>query len=312
MTKYLITSGRDFADIDILACSLAYTELLLLQGLEAIALFDGPENDSVTKTVKSWGYTYNQIPPVNLHEYDVVIVDRSAPDQINANLDQSKVVKIFDHHFGSESFWQERLGDNAIIKPVGSCATLVWQEFLKLNLQAKISQTGARLLYTAILSNTLNSKASVTTDTDIEARNQLRQNANLPTDWDKIYFNEMSQATLANPKGAMLNDTKKQLIEGIEFTIVQIENWDSKVFIHENEQVINEVLQSFNSDYVFFMSPSISESKTYFIAGSAKTKELLKNILGAQFIGRVGSVKKLLQRSEIIRILKAPTSQQQQ
>ena len=95
---------------------------------------------------------------------------------------------------------------------VGSCATLIWEEFGKRNLSGSISATSANLLYTAIVSNTLNFKASVTTRRDREAYKQLQKFTNLPKNWIEKYFEEQDSDKLNNVYDAIVNDTKN--IEG--------------------------------------------------------------------------------------------------
>src|SRR3989344_4504224 len=112
MEKIIVTTGQPFTDIDALACAIAYTELLRLEGKDAEAVLPGPLNKSITNEIKSW------------------------------NL---KFLKT---------------------EMVGACATLIWEEYVKRKKSNEISEMSGNLLSTAIISNTLNFNAMVTTDRD--------------------------------------------------------------------------------------------------------------------------------------------------
>ena len=53
--KIVVTAGQTFNDIDVLACAIAYSELLLLEGKKSEVVLPGPLNNSVTNIIRSWG-----------------------------------------------------------------------------------------------------------------------------------------------------------------------------------------------------------------------------------------------------------------
>lgn len=300
MAKLVVTSGSAFTDIDALACVIAYKEV---PEEEPLAVIAGPLNHSVSKTVRDWPLVYKtKLMP---GDYEFVIVDLSEAEQFPPFVQKEKVVEIYDHHFGFEKFWQH-LEDKAKIEKVGACATLIWEEFKKRRqLSASSNQplgsTAANLLYTAIISNTLNFQASVTTQRDKNAFIELTKLTNLPPEWIAKYYQEQEISIYANPVLAISNDTKLQVIKGIRCAIGQIELWNSKNFIKEFPLEIEAALRAFDIEHWFLTSPSISEGRNYIYTKSETIKDLLRQVLPIDFFGtHVGVTKKLWLRKEIL------------
>jgi inorganic pyrophosphatase len=57
------------------------------------------------------------------------------------------VIEVYDHHYGHEAFWKERLPNSTFIEYVGACATLIWERFKQDGLQNSISTINANLFY---------------------------------------------------------------------------------------------------------------------------------------------------------------------
>ena len=200
-----------------------------------------------------------------------------------------------------KNYWKEKIGTKAIIEKVGSCATLIWEEFIKRKKEKNISDTNANLLYTAIISNTLNFKASITTSRDKRAFNEIQKYINLPKNWIEIYFEDQEKESLINPRDAILNDTKGM---GFEYKIGQLEFWDSKKFVFNHLKEIEEILSSFGNEKWFFTSPSINEGINYLFTKNSEVKILLEKTIGAKFKGDIGTTDKLWLRKEIIQEIK--------
>lgn len=330
MAKLVVTTGSRFTDIDALACVIGYKEI---PQEEPLAVITGPLNNSVSKTVRDWPLVYKtKLVP---GDYEFVIVDLSEAEQFPAFVQKEKVVEIYDHHFGFEKFWRH-LGDKAKIEKVGACATLIWEELKKRKCGWEmrsesgsedkkcvkkpyhppspltpdtqltshphpISPLAANLLYTAIISNTLNFQASVTTQRDKNAFIELTKFTNLPPEWIAKYYQEQEVSIYANPVLAISNDTKLQVIKGIRCAIGQIELWNSKNFIKEFPLEIEAALRAFDIEHWFLTSPSISEGRNYIFTKSEIIKDLLRQVMPIDFFGtHVGLTKKLWLRKEIL------------
>ncbi len=299
MSKIIITSGKNYVDIDALASALALRDLLILEGEDAEAVLAGPLNHSVSPEIKSWGLNYST--ELKYLDVDFILVDVSEASHFPMFLNQNRIIKIYDHHFNFADFWKKSIGNKAVIEPVGSCATLIWEEYVKQGKEKQISAINSNLLATAIVSNTLNFNASVTTDRDKAAFAGLQSSMSLGGDWVRRYFDQQEDQVIDDPYQSIVRDTKVQDISNLGFVVVigQIELWDGSQFTKNHQSVIKDALTSFNQEHWFFSCPSISEGKNYIYAESDKIKEMLKRIIGAKFESNLGETPKLWLRKEI-------------
>jgi inorganic pyrophosphatase/exopolyphosphatase len=299
MKNLVVTAGETFTDIDAFACAIAYTELLRLQNIHAEAVFPGILNHSITPTIRSWNVPYKTAP--SFKKYDTVVVDVSEPAHVAKCAPLDSIKEVYDHRYGFQDFWKEKLGNNAHIEPVGACTTLIWEEFKKRGFEAKISTTSANLLVMGTVSNTLDFGAQVTDKRDIRAFEELQKYSDLDSNWKEVYFREQEEVVAKEPAQSILNDTKALVIPGLGFTLAmgQMELWDSKSFMEQNIEEIKKALRSVKSDEWFMSLPSISEKRNYLYTESVKVKELLTKLIGASFNGHVGVTKKLWLRKEV-------------
>jgi hypothetical protein len=299
----IITAGEKYNDIDILACAVSYKKLLELKGISSQIVFPGPLNESVTKTIREWKFTFETALAGGSKGYDYIIVDVSEPQHFAKFVVPDNVIEVYDHHHGFEDYWKEKLGDKARIESVGACATLIWEEFKKAGLENNIDAVSANLLYTAILSNTLNMQAQVTSSRDSRAIEELVRYTSLPKDWRQIYFDEVSLGIMSDPLEFMASATKILDSRDEKYVITQLELWDSQKFINDNHDLILEFLSDRKVANTFLTSPSISQGFNYLVATNPSLKDKLKSTLGASWDGDVGKTKKLWLRKEIMPLL---------
>lgn len=299
--KIVVSSGRTYIDIDGLASAVAYRELLRLEGKAAEAVLTAGLSASVTAKIKSWDLGIKTKPLGDSGGF--VVVDVSEPDHFEEFVDLKKIIEIYDHHFGFEDYWENRLGNRAKIEPVGSCATLIWEEYRKRDFGAGVSPLSANLLFTAIISNTLNFNSSVVTGRDKKALRQLKRKTDLPLNWIEMYFTEVEEAVFKSPVRAIKGDTKVQKIGKRVFVIGQLELWKAREFLMANRTEISSVLADFGGDFWFYTSPSIAEGRNYLYTEGVEIKRLLERFIGARFRGSVGVTDRLWLRKEILKKL---------
>lgn len=290
--EIIVTSGQPFTDIDALSCAIAYTELLIGEGKITETVLPGVFNKSITEKIKSWDLKYKTEPSSSSAKY--ILVDISDPKFFANFVDEKFVIEVFDHRYGFEEYWKRKLNNCSHIEMVGSCATLIWEEFIKRVKPLKVSTTSANLLYTTIASNTLNFRASVTTDRDQKAFSQLKRFADLDNQWITEYFKGQDAEVVKDIEKSIINDTKD-----LKPIIAQLELWDSKNIIFSNLHKIEKAILCFNKPDWFLTSPSISEGKNYLFTKSQKIKRLLEKTIDAKFDGDIGITKKLWLRKEI-------------
>lgn len=302
MSKIIITAGAEAADIDVFACAVAYAELLRLQGNDAIAAISGSFTMSVTPSILEWNANFER--GHNTVESDnFVIVDISDHTHLPAFVDVNKVVEIYDHRYGFEEFWKSKIPQGTHIEMVGSCGTLIWEEFKKRGFDQKISPVSAKLLLASIVSNTLNFKVSITTERDIKAYDELCGITGLDNQWISEYFEEQEGILIADFKTYLKTDTKTFKTPLGDFVIAQIELWDASQVIETKTTEIQEVMQEYQNIPWILNIPNISQGFNYIYSTSEPAQMIMKEKLGIEFTNNIAKTKKLIMRKEIVKIL---------
>ena len=303
MTRNIVTSGQKFTDIDALACAVAYSELLILEGEDSEVVLPGIFNASVTQAIKNWGIRYSTAPSSLEAEY--TIVDVSDPQQIAEFVEEGRIAKIFDHHLGFETYWQERIGTKAQIEFIGACATLIWEEYKKRGRENTISKLSGNLLSVGILSNTLNFGAQITDERDRRAFQELQALNKLSDEWIAQYFSDQEKDINKDIVKAVTNDTKVITDLNLKHPLVigQLELWEGNNFLTSNTGLIKQALEKFGSEYWFMSIPSLREKKNYIYTENPEVKELLSKVLNIIFEGNRGVTGKLWLRKEILKEL---------
>ncbi len=303
MNHTVVTTGQAFADIDAVACAIAYAELLTLEGKSAEVVLPGVLNNSVTNSVKAWGLEYATTPAH--HDAQYVLVDVSDPAHIADCAKAGTVTEVYDHHPGFEAYWQEKIGEHVHIEVIGAAATLIWEEFHKRGHAKNISPKSAQLLAVAILSNTLNFGATITHDRDHTAYAELQTIAPFTPEWIALYFTEQEQAVVRDVRQSIVSDTKVFVPPTLPFTLTigQLELWDGSSFLSTHTNAISSALESFGHEHWIMSIPSLSEKKNHFYTKSAVVKNLFSHGLGITFHGDFATSPRLWLRKEIIKQL---------
>ena len=303
MPKVGVTCSKYTNDVDALACVVAYTELLNLEGVDATGYIMEEPNSSVTEEIKTWGYKYETKPTDTDISY--VIADASYPESFPEFVKTENIIEIYDHHSGFEKYWKEQIGDKSKIELIGACATLIWEEYKKRGFKDKISQTSAKLIYAAIVSNTMNFKAKITSPRDVLAFKEISAIVELPKIWIEKYFMDQEDAVYKDPREAIINDIK--IIEfpniKMKITIGQMELWDAKKFVSDYKPLIKEVLNEFDHNQWFFNSPCISKGRNYIYSENEEIKRILEDLLEIKFKDGIAETKDLMLRKEIVKEL---------
>ncbi len=301
MKHTIVTTGQAFADIDAVACVIAYTELLRLEGLTAEALLPGALNNSVTRSVREWGLDYRTEPSTTDAEF--VVMDVSEPKYIAIAATAGTIAEVYDHHPGFEAYWQEKIGEHSHIELIGACATLIWEEYEKRGKAGEISTVSARLLSVAILSNTLNFGAIITHERDRRAFDTLWQRSDLSDTWIANYFAEQEAAVVGNVTQSIIDDTKVFTIDSVPFpfTIGQLELWDGSSFLKRESAAVKSALESFGHPHWIMSIPSLSERRNHFYTEHPEVKALFERGLGLKFAGDYATSDRLWLRKEILK-----------
>ena len=297
----IVTSGAPYLDIDAYGGCIAYAELLQAQGFEAQAASSAPLNDSISRTVRSWEAPLmrDYIPSP---QDTFTLIDISDPEYFDGIVIPGREESVIDHHVGFERYWQERIGSKARIEFIGAACTLVYEQWQSAGLLERMSQLSARLLVCGILDNTLNFGAAVSTRRDAAAYESLLQKAALPEDWTAQYFLECEESIAADVVIAAENDTKTIVFRTYEqpIRVGQLTLWDAGKILGKDGQSIREELASRDAHRLLNLI-SVSERKSYFMAGNPRVQRWLSQLLDVEFDGTVAVADRLWLRKEIIR-----------
>jgi len=303
MAKIIVTSGTRFTDLDALASAVAYREI---PPEPPLVVIPGPLNQSVSREIRRWPLNFET--NINGDNYDFVIVDVSELEAMPPFVRQhpDRVVEIYDHHFGFEEFWRKKLGERAKIEEVGACATLIWEELKRRRINqgnSRMTTLAANLLYTAIISNSLNLYSPLTTDRDRKVLEELKPFTNLPQNWISQYYLDLEREIYLKPEVVIRNDTKVQNIKGIQCAFCQLELWNSRDFLREHSNRIEAVLREYSTEAWLFNSPCLSEGRNYLYTKNEILKNLLRRVMTITFEGGIGVTNKLWLRKEILRLI---------
>lgn len=289
-------------DIDCVACTLGYVELLTKMGKDVEGVIFG-ENNLEINFVKN----YSNYFPLKKHEGDYVdddkfiLVDCSDPTRIDPRISIDNVIELFDHRETE----QVRLFTKAKvhIDLVGSCATLICEEFKKNGFEP--SKNTAVYLYSAIASNTVNFKNSLTTERDIEMGNWVKELANI----DDLYVREMflakSNITSDNFYEVLRQDLAIRQIGDKKVAIAQVEMVDIK---RVNEDLNSSLLLALNRfavdekpDYLFFNSIDIVEGYNIFYTIDDHSNKLFSEALNISDLQAGHKTKSIIMRKQLFR-----------
>lgn len=309
----IVVGGSAYADIDVLACVSAYKQLLQEQGFRADGVITGPWNQTIPQSIKSWKIEVNNTFTYgNEINCSYVLVDFSDPAYVDNFVNLNEVIEVFDHHYGYETYWKEKIGEKAKIEKIGACATLIWEEFKKAKIDTKISPVNANLLYTAIFANTLNFKSKVTSERDLIAAKELYYYTKLPSNWQEIYYSEIEEGFIKYPFKNIKEDTKFINLSDIQFNFGQIELFDANSFIEKtihNLVDINSEIDDVNKKKSWIINiVSIKEGCSYLYSNCHILLNKLKIFISASSEktckgGKILATQNLWLRKEILKEL---------
>jgi len=292
-------------DLDGTAGAIAYGEFLEKTINKKVTIgFIGSIHDEAKYIFDHFSLEYPLIIEDSNNFSEVILVDASDVSGLNGKIEVEKVIEIIDHRKinGASEF----LNAKAQIEFVGAAATLVAEKFINNNIN--ISKKSALLLYGAIISNTLNFKASVTTNPDLVAAKWFNEILNLPENFWKDLFMAKSDLSGNKLKERMLGELAWFVLGNKKINIIQIEIIGAKKLIKERGQEIIEVLEKIKKemsiDYIFQNTIELEDSKNYFVTSDIVTQKLLEKIFNIKFNGIVAETPKLIMRKQIIPLLK--------
>jgi len=302
--KTLITAYEN-PDLDGTACAYAYAEFLIKNGRNVVAGIYG----KIHREAQFVFDKFNIEPIADADELideadSIIIVDASDIRGLSDKINPEKVIEIIDHRKVNEA---DKFPNAKVqIELVGSAGTLIAEKFYVSD--TAISKESAALLYSAIVSNTINFKANVTTDRDHKMSDWLQSQFELPGN----YIHEMFKfkSTFTQPLSEIIEgDFSTPEFRGIKVGIAQLEIVNAEEFVNENFLELKSIMNGLKIDrdleYVFLTCIDIEIGRNYFLANNKNTQDVLESVLNIKFETEIAQREGIIMRKEITPLLKA-------
>lgn len=271
----VITVGKSYIDIDGYASGIAYRELLRMKGIDAKFVSKATLNYSIIDSFKNMPYIIDEYTTSIDDKY--IILDLSDKSYFPEFVIENSIIEIIDHHPGFENYWNNKLGRNAIIEPIGSVATIIIEKYEKDGLLDKMDEDIAKLLMAAILDNTLNFTASITTDRDRIAYKKLESLIN-ESNYAQIYFGECQKSIEDNLQGSIKNDIKIQKINYyLPEVFGQLTIWNAEKLLIKKD-FISQIMNSYSDEWMLNII-SLNNNSSYIMYSKTRIKNKLEQLL---------------------------------
>ena len=301
--KPILVTGYVNPDLDGLAGAVAYAEFLNKAGRQAEAAIFGAPHEEAQYVIDRFKLTHpKQIADADDYA-EVILTDASDLNGLEDKVAPEKVIEIIDHRKINEAEKFPRAKTQ--IELVGAAATLIAEKFKEAGIP--ISKESATLIYSAIVSNTLNFKGSVTTERDRGIARWLRQFITIPIDYHKDLF--AAKSDLTGPKLAQRieGDFAWFVLGGKRVGIAQLEIIGAEKLIAERSQEIALALDKLKADLeldlIFLNIIELEKLKNFIIAFDKSVQELLVRILSIRFTDAVAVRGELIMRKQIVPLL---------
>lgn len=267
MPNIVITSGRKYIDIDAYASMIAYRELLkVIDNNNVIASTTATLNQSVPPLILDLKYSLDE--PIDNENDKYILLDVSNPDFFDEQVRLGKIIEIIDHHTGFEQYWAKYPNIKTQIEFIGAVCTLVYEKIIQSGHVEILDTDLCKLLVAGILDNTLNLKASITTDRDRSAYNELLKLGKVSEDFYKEYFSACEVEITKDFEKAIKDDLKIEkagvLPEAIgQMIVLNLDNFDyekmNEIFADYPEWMMNVILLEEGKSYIYFGGDGVKQ-----------------------------------------------------
>lgn len=302
--KTLVTAYSN-PDLDGTACAIAYNEYLGKKGnLDVVCALFGTAHREAQFVFRNFNIP-TPLDAESMVEPDikVIILDASDLRGISDKINPDQVIEIIDHRkiHSAGSFPNAKVQ----IELVGSAATLIAEKFHADGID--ISVESAVLLYSAIISNTVNFQANVTTDRDTAMADWLQTKFSMPANYIHTMFADKSQ--FVKPiRETIEDDFASFVFAGKHVGIAQLEIVEVEKFIQNNRLELEQSLQKIkldkNLDYIFLSSIDLVQATNTFFVIDSDSQALVSNAVGVVFNNCVAVRQGIMMRKTIAPLIK--------
>lgn len=292
----VLTVGKTYVDIDGYASCLAYRELLRMQGVESKFVTFASLNYSVTKSLLNLPYSMDKYK-VNTDD-QFIILDLSNKDFLPNFVKEENIIELIDHHSGFEKYWNDKLNEKSIIEQIGSVATIIVEKYEQSNLIERMDKNIAKLLMAAILDNTLNFTAKITSERDKKAYHKLQEITG-ELNFADIYFNECQNTIEGKLEESIVNDLKHQKVnEYLPDIIGQLTIWDINRLMNKIDKV-KQIMRS-NGDKWIINIISLKDNTSYIMYSDDEAKYNINKLFECSYKDDMLIIKPAKLRKEIM------------
>lgn len=301
--KLLVTPYKN-PDLDGTACAFGYAEFLRKNGKDVVAaVFGKPHREAQFVLDKFNIPALEDAEKVVNNVEGIIIVDASDLRGLSDKIQPDKVVEIIDHRKIHEA--HKFLNAKAQIELVGSAATLIAEKFY--NNKTTISPESAELLFSAIVSNTINFQANVTTERDHKMADWLKTKFSLPKNYVHEMFSDKSQFK-KSLKETIIDDFATYNFNNRNLGIAQLEIINVEDFIRENLVELREILEELKKektlDLIFLTCIDLEKAFNEIVVIDVDTQKFVEQALKVKFEDGVTKRDRILMRKEIVPLIK--------
>ena len=299
----IVITSYEKPDLDGVSTMYAYAEYLNKIGINSSYYVWGIPKKEVAIVCNMFNISIEGVTSIEENQ-EVVLVDTNNLEEV-PYLKAEQIVEIIDHHSKNKS---SDKCINAImqIERVGAAATLVAERFKQNNIT--ISRDSAILLYYGIISNSINLKANVTAQKDIEMTNWLKEQC------DEISEEKIEEIFTLKSK-IEDKDLRVEMEAEIalnykneKITIAQLEVANMEDFLKEKEdkivKILSQIKQEKNLDYIVINCVDILNGFNIILTVSDKEEQLFNKIFGYEFKNRRCKINKIMQRKDLTKAIR--------
>lgn len=301
--KLLVTSYKN-PDLDGTACAFSYAEFLRKSGKDVVAAVFGKPHREAQFVLNKFNIPALENAEKVVNNVDgIIIVDASDLRGLSDRIQPEKVVEIIDHRKIHEA--NKFPNAKAQIELVGSAATLIAEKFYKN--KTTISQESAALLFSAIVSNTINFQANVTTERDHKMADWLKTKFSLPKNYIHEMFSDKSQFK-KSLKETFIDDFATFHFNNHHLGIVQLEIINVNKFMRENlvkiKKILEELKKEKSLELVFLTCIDLEKAFNEIVVIDEETQKFVEQALNVKFKDGVTKRDGILMRKEIVPLIK--------
>ena len=302
MNKRIVTSYEE-PDLDGVSSMYAYSEYLNKTGIPSDYYINGNSKKEVEIVCDLFGIDLLGCKEIS-EEQEVVLLDTNNLEEAPF-LKPEQIVEIIDHHSKNKS--SEQCKNAKIhIERLGAVATLIAEKFKENNIP--LSRESAILLYYGIISNSINLKASITNEKDINITNWLEEQCD---DITKEKIEEIFTLKSKIEDSELRKEMEAEVVidyEEKKIIVAQLEIANIEDFLSQKESLVIDILKQVKKekglDYIFINCIDILNGFNIILIIDDDTKEFLEKKLGYSFENSRCKFDKVLQRKDITKAIR--------